>query len=127
MSLNLQTFQQQIANGALLLGATLLGGTAYAISEKQQRSSFQETKRSLRDKLTIEQQSKEQVTVFTINTLTFFCEKFCKVSLHISLSCLFLKKIFLFGFMITNVVDCRSVRKCYIKKHNKIFQSKSYH
>ncbi|XP_021189256.3 adenylate cyclase type 8 [Helicoverpa armigera] len=51
---------QQIANGALLLGATMLGGTAYAISEKQQRSSFQETKRSLRDKLTIEQQSKEQ-------------------------------------------------------------------
>ncbi|KAJ0181781.1 hypothetical protein K1T71_002503 [Dendrolimus kikuchii] len=51
---------QQIANGSLLLGATLLGGTAYAISEKQQRCSFQETKRSLRDKLTIEQQSKEQ-------------------------------------------------------------------
>ncbi|CAG9566993.1 unnamed protein product [Danaus chrysippus] len=53
-------YLQQIANGCLLLGATFLGGTAYAISEKQQRSSFQETKRSLRDKLTIEQQSKEQ-------------------------------------------------------------------
>ncbi|XP_075992192.1 adenylate cyclase 3 [Anticarsia gemmatalis] len=53
-------YLQQVANGALLLGATLLGGTAYAINEKQQRSSFQETKRSLRDKLTIEQQSKEQ-------------------------------------------------------------------
>ncbi|XP_053602923.1 adenylate cyclase type 8-like isoform X2 [Plodia interpunctella] len=53
-------FYQQIANGSLLLGATLLGGTAYAISERQQRSSFQETKRSLGDKLTIEQQSKEQ-------------------------------------------------------------------
>lgn len=51
---------QQLANGSLLLGATLLGGTAFAISEKQQRCSFQETKRSLRDKLTIEQQSKEQ-------------------------------------------------------------------
>ncbi|XP_060802220.1 adenylate cyclase type 3 isoform X2 [Amyelois transitella] len=51
---------QQIANGSLLLGATLLGGTAYAINERQQRSSFQETKRSLGDKLTIEQQSKEQ-------------------------------------------------------------------
>ncbi|XP_049865380.1 adenylate cyclase type 8 isoform X2 [Pectinophora gossypiella] len=51
---------QQIANGALLLGATLLGGTAYAVGERQQRCSFQETKRSLRDKLTIEQQSKEQ-------------------------------------------------------------------
>lgn len=63
MFLNVHTFRQQIANGALLLGATLLGGTAYAISEKQQRSSFQETKRSLRDKLTIEQQSKEQVIV----------------------------------------------------------------
>ncbi|CAB3249905.1 unnamed protein product [Arctia plantaginis] len=53
-------YLQQIANGALLIGATLLGGTAYAINEKQQRSSFRETKRSLRDKLTIEQQSKEQ-------------------------------------------------------------------
>ncbi|XP_052747174.1 adenylate cyclase type 3 [Bicyclus anynana] len=53
-------FLQQIANGCLLLGATFLGGTAYAVNEKQQRSSFQETKRSLRDKLTIEQQSKEQ-------------------------------------------------------------------
>lgn len=52
---------QQIANGFLLLGATLLGGTAYIVGEKLQRSSFQETKRSLRDKLTIEQQSKEQV------------------------------------------------------------------
>ncbi|XP_028040911.1 adenylate cyclase type 8 isoform X2 [Bombyx mandarina] len=51
---------QQIANGTLLLGATFLGGTAYAISERNQRCSFQETKRSLRDKLTIEQQSKEQ-------------------------------------------------------------------
>ncbi|KAL0849126.1 hypothetical protein ABMA28_013476 [Loxostege sticticalis] len=51
---------QQIANGFLLLGATLLGGTAYIVGEKLQRSSFQETKRSLRDKLTIEQQSKEQ-------------------------------------------------------------------
>lgn len=38
-----------------------MGGTAYAINEKQQRSSFQETKRSLLDKLTMEQQSKEQV------------------------------------------------------------------
>ncbi|XP_041973384.1 adenylate cyclase type 3 [Aricia agestis] len=53
-------YLQQIANACLLLGATLLGGTAYAVSEKQQRSSFQETKGSLRDKLTIEQQSKEQ-------------------------------------------------------------------
>ncbi|XP_046961746.1 adenylate cyclase type 3 [Vanessa cardui] len=53
-------YLQQIANGCLLLGATLLGGTAYTVSEKQQRCSFQETKRSLRDKLTIEQQSKEQ-------------------------------------------------------------------
>ncbi|KAJ2953569.1 hypothetical protein O0L34_g1172 [Tuta absoluta] len=51
---------QQIANGTLLAAASLLGGTAYAIGERQQRSSFQETKRSLRDKLTIEQQSKEQ-------------------------------------------------------------------
>lgn len=31
------------------------------INDKQQRRSFKETKRSLRDKLTIEQQSKEQV------------------------------------------------------------------
>lgn len=38
-----------------------MGSTAYAVCEKQQRCSFQETKRSLRDKLTIEQQSKEQV------------------------------------------------------------------
>ncbi|KAM3959069.1 adenylate cyclase 3 [Aphomia sociella] len=51
---------QQIANGSLLLGATLLGGTAYAVGERQQRCAFLETKRSLRDKLTIEQQSKEQ-------------------------------------------------------------------
>lgn len=61
---NLRTlilFQQQFANAALLFGASLLGGTAYAINEKQQRRSFKETKRSLRDKLTIEQQSKEQV------------------------------------------------------------------
>lgn len=58
---NILQFWQQIANGALLLGATLLGGTAYAVGERQQRCSFQETKRSLRDKLTIEQQSKEQV------------------------------------------------------------------
>nr|XP_026487706.1 adenylate cyclase type 8 [Vanessa tameamea]XP_026487708.1 adenylate cyclase type 8 [Vanessa tameamea]XP_026487709.1 adenylate cyclase type 8 [Vanessa tameamea] len=53
-------YLQQIANACLLLGATLLGGTAYTVNEKQQRCSFQETKRSLRDKLTIEQQSKEQ-------------------------------------------------------------------
>ncbi|XP_047516260.1 adenylate cyclase type 3 isoform X1 [Pieris napi] len=51
---------QQVANGCLLLGATLLGGTAYFINERKQRLSFKETKRSLRDKLTIEQQSKEQ-------------------------------------------------------------------
>ncbi|KAG6446245.1 adenylate cyclase type 3 [Manduca sexta] len=51
---------QQAANASLLIGATMLGGTAYAISERQQRCSLQETKRSLRDKLTIEQQSKEQ-------------------------------------------------------------------
>ncbi|VVC92950.1 unnamed protein product [Leptidea sinapis] len=53
-------FAQQIANGCLLLGASLLGGTAYAINERKQRRSFQETKISLGDKLTIEQQSKEQ-------------------------------------------------------------------
>ncbi|XP_072936989.1 adenylate cyclase type 3-like [Epargyreus clarus] len=51
---------QQVANASLLVGATFLGAAAYAISESQQRSAFQETKRSLRDKLTIEQQSKEQ-------------------------------------------------------------------
>ncbi|XP_063358545.1 adenylate cyclase type 8 [Cydia amplana] len=51
---------QQISNGLLLLGATLLGGTAYGVGEWQQRCSFKVTKRSLRDKLTIEQQSKEQ-------------------------------------------------------------------
>ncbi|XP_073941064.1 adenylate cyclase 3 [Choristoneura fumiferana] len=51
---------QQIANGLLLFGATLLGGTAYGVGEWQQRCSFKVTKRSLRDKLTIEQQSKEQ-------------------------------------------------------------------
>ncbi|CAG4968046.1 unnamed protein product [Colias eurytheme] len=51
---------QQLANGCLLFGATLLGGTAYVINERKQRQSFQETKRSLGDKLTIEQQSKEQ-------------------------------------------------------------------
>ncbi|CAK1549837.1 unnamed protein product [Leptosia nina] len=51
---------QQVANGCLLLGATLLGGTAYVINERKQRLSFKETKRSLGDKLTIEQQSKEQ-------------------------------------------------------------------
>lgn len=48
----------------------MLGGTAYTVSEKQQRSSFQETKRSLRDKLTIEQQSKEQVSLVLIKMLT---------------------------------------------------------
>lgn len=53
-------YLQQLANGALILGASLMGGTAYTINEKQQRLSFLETKRSLRDKLTIEQQSKEQ-------------------------------------------------------------------
>ncbi|XP_045542836.1 adenylate cyclase type 3 [Papilio machaon] len=53
-------FSQQLANGALLMGVTILGGVAYIVGERQQRSSFQETKRSLRDKLTIEQQSKEQ-------------------------------------------------------------------
>ncbi|XP_068621362.1 adenylate cyclase type 3 [Battus philenor] len=53
-------FFQQLTNGALLLGVTLLGGVAYVVGERQQRSSFQETKQSLRDKLTIEQQSKEQ-------------------------------------------------------------------
>lgn len=54
-------YHQQLANGAILISATLLGGTAFAINENQQRRAFQETKRSLRDKLTIEQQSKEQV------------------------------------------------------------------
>ncbi|CAG5021647.1 unnamed protein product [Parnassius apollo] len=53
-------FHQQLVNGGLLLSATLLGGVAYIVGERQQRNSFQETKRSLRDKLTIEQQSKEQ-------------------------------------------------------------------
>lgn len=48
----------------------MLGGTAYTVSEKQQRSSFQETKRSLRDKLTIEQQSKEQVSLVLTKMLT---------------------------------------------------------
>ncbi|XP_037977179.2 adenylate cyclase type 3 [Plutella xylostella] len=51
---------QEAANFTLLLGASLLGATAYAVAERQQRCSFQETKRSLGDKLTIEQQSKEQ-------------------------------------------------------------------
>lgn len=49
----------------MLMSATLLGGTAFAINENQQRRSFQDTKRSLRDKLTIEQQSKEQVGSLT--------------------------------------------------------------
>ncbi|XP_013181061.1 PREDICTED: adenylate cyclase type 3 [Papilio xuthus] len=53
-------FGQQLANGTLLMGGTLLGVVAYIVGERQQRNSFQETKRSLRDKLTIEQQSKEQ-------------------------------------------------------------------
>lgn len=56
---------QQIANGLLLFGATLLGGTAYGVGEWQQRCSFKVTKRSLRDKLTIEQQSKEQVFFYS--------------------------------------------------------------
>ncbi|CAH0404758.1 unnamed protein product [Chilo suppressalis] len=51
---------QQLSNGLLLIGASLLGGTAFVVTERLQRLSFQETKRSLRDKLTIEQQSKEQ-------------------------------------------------------------------
>ncbi|CAH2066581.1 unnamed protein product, partial [Iphiclides podalirius] len=51
---------QQLANATLLFGVTLMGGMAYVIGSGQQRRSFQDTKRSLRDKLTIEQQSKEQ-------------------------------------------------------------------
>lgn len=39
----------------------MMGATAFVAGERQQRFAFQETKRSLRDKLTIEQQSKEQV------------------------------------------------------------------
>ncbi|KAL4704044.1 hypothetical protein ACJJTC_001966 [Scirpophaga incertulas] len=51
---------QQLSNAFLIIGASLLGGISYCVGEKLQRVSFQETKRSLRDKLTIEQQSKEQ-------------------------------------------------------------------
>lgn len=47
----------------LLFAATLLGVTAYIVNEKQQRRSFQQTKKSLRDKLTIEKESKEQVKI----------------------------------------------------------------
>lgn len=39
----------------------MMGATAFVAAERQQRFAFLETKRSLRDKLTIEQQSKEQV------------------------------------------------------------------
>ncbi|GBP21453.1 hypothetical protein EVAR_12054_1 [Eumeta japonica] len=52
---------QQTANGTLLGAATLLGCAAYAAGERQQRRAFQDTKRSLRDKIAIERQSKEQV------------------------------------------------------------------
>lgn len=38
-----------------------MGATGFVIYENQHRRSFVETKRSLRDKLTIDQQSKEQV------------------------------------------------------------------
>ncbi|XP_026322026.1 adenylate cyclase type 3-like isoform X2 [Hyposmocoma kahamanoa] len=51
---------QQLANSVLLLSTAMMGATAFVAGERQQRFSFQETKRSLRDKLTIEQQSKEQ-------------------------------------------------------------------
>ncbi|XP_063838835.1 adenylate cyclase type 3 [Ostrinia nubilalis] len=51
---------QLVANGCLLISASVLGGAEYLISDKLQRLSFLVTKRSLHDKLTIEQQSKEQ-------------------------------------------------------------------
>lgn len=51
---------QELSNTFLLMGASLLGGTMYVVNEKLQRLSFRDTKRSLRDKLTIEQQSQEQ-------------------------------------------------------------------
>lgn len=44
-----------------MICTALMGSTAFMSSERAQRIAFQETKRSLRDKLTIEQQSKEQV------------------------------------------------------------------
>lgn len=44
-----------------MLTTALMGATAFITAEQQQRFAFRETIRSLRDKLTIEQQSKEQV------------------------------------------------------------------
>lgn len=55
------SIRQQLTNSVLLLSTAMLGATAFVAGERQQRFAFQETKRSLRDKLTIEQQSKEQV------------------------------------------------------------------
>ncbi|CAH0603211.1 unnamed protein product [Chrysodeixis includens] len=51
---------QQLGNTSLLFGASILGFAAFIVNEKRQRRSFTNTKMSLRDKLTIEQQSKEQ-------------------------------------------------------------------
>lgn len=55
------SFWQQLANSILLICTAIMGTSTFLAGERLQRSAFQETKRSLRDKLTIEQQSKEQV------------------------------------------------------------------
>jgi hypothetical protein len=57
---------QVIANCLLLLTANLLGLTSCYLADNQQRRAFLETRQSLEMKLVIEEQSAEQVCVFTL-------------------------------------------------------------
>ena len=52
---------QLVANAVLLVAANTLGLTSYSIIDKQQRRAFEDTRKSLKTKLVVEEQSAEQV------------------------------------------------------------------
>ncbi|XP_034231454.1 adenylate cyclase type 3-like [Thrips palmi] len=51
---------QLVANAVLLAASNVLGLTSYSIMDKQQRRAFEDTRKSLKTKLVIEEQSAEQ-------------------------------------------------------------------